>query len=350
MADNVELDAGSGGATIATDDVGGVQYQVVKLAVGADGAASLVANANPIPVSDAGGSVTVDNGGTFAVQVDGSALTALQLIDDPVATLGTTTYTETTSKGMIVAAVRRDADTTLVDTTNELGPLQMDANGRLKVEAFSGETLPVSLASVPSHAVTNAGTFAVQVDGNALTALQLIDDSVFADDAAFTIGTSKVSMAGFTADEASTDSLDEGDAGAARITLDRKLISTPYAHAAAGGATPFYNLDCDETEDAIKASAGKLYALGAINRSTGVRYLKLYNATTANVTVGTTTPVLVIPLPTMADTNGAGVTLPIPSCGIQFDTAITIAATTGLADNDTGAPGANDVIAFGAYL
>jgi hypothetical protein len=29
--------------------------------------------------------------------------------------------------------------------------------------------------------------------------------------------------------------------------------------------------------------------------------------------------------------------------GIVFDTAITWAATTGLADNDTGAPAANDV-------
>jgi hypothetical protein len=46
-----------------------------------------------------------------------------------------------------MGAVRRDADTTLVNTTNEFGPLQMDANGRLKVEAFSGETLPVSLTS-----------------------------------------------------------------------------------------------------------------------------------------------------------------------------------------------------------
>ena len=120
----------------------------------------------------------VTNAGTFAVQVDGAALTALQLLDDVIATLGTTTYTETATKGTIISAVRRDADTTLVDTTNEVGPLQMDANGRLKVEAFSGETLPVSLASVPSHAVTNAGTFAVQVDGSALTALQLIDDSI----------------------------------------------------------------------------------------------------------------------------------------------------------------------------
>ncbi len=72
---------------------------------------------------------------------------AVELLDDTVATLGTTTYTETTTKGLTIGAVRRDADTTLVNTTNEIGPLQMDANGRLKVEAFSGETLPVSLAS-----------------------------------------------------------------------------------------------------------------------------------------------------------------------------------------------------------
>jgi hypothetical protein len=30
--------------------------------------------------------------------------------------------------------------------------------------------------------------------------------------------------------------------------------------------------------------------------------------------------------------------------GIGFGTAITVAATTGVADNDTGAPAANDVI------
>ena len=54
-----------------------------------------------VGINDSGNSITVDNGGTFAVQVDGSALTALQLIDDTVATLGTTTYTETTTKGRL---------------------------------------------------------------------------------------------------------------------------------------------------------------------------------------------------------------------------------------------------------
>jgi hypothetical protein len=49
MADNVAITAGAG-TTIATDDVGTVHYQVVKLAVGADGAASLISSSAPLPV------------------------------------------------------------------------------------------------------------------------------------------------------------------------------------------------------------------------------------------------------------------------------------------------------------
>ncbi len=39
MADGVTINPGSGGAKIATDDVGGEHYQRVKLAIGADGVA-----------------------------------------------------------------------------------------------------------------------------------------------------------------------------------------------------------------------------------------------------------------------------------------------------------------------
>lgn len=101
--------------------------------------------------------------------------TALQLIDDTVVTMGTDTYTEATSKGLNITAVRRDADTTLVGTTNEFGPLQMDANGRLKVEVFSGETLPVSLTSTTitgTVAVTQSGTWdevGINDSGNSIT-------------------------------------------------------------------------------------------------------------------------------------------------------------------------------------
>lgn len=141
-------------------------YTQIRDAAGNERGANVNASNELLVAVSAIPSHAVTNAGTFAVQVDGNALTALQLIDDPVVTLGTSTYTETTSKGMTIGAVRRDADTTLVDTTNEFGPLQMDANGRLKVEVFDGGD---------SHTVDNAGTFAVQ-DATAQASLSVIDD------------------------------------------------------------------------------------------------------------------------------------------------------------------------------
>jgi hypothetical protein len=50
MADNVAITAGSG-TSIATDDIAGVQYQRVKVTYGADGSATDVSTASPLPVS-----------------------------------------------------------------------------------------------------------------------------------------------------------------------------------------------------------------------------------------------------------------------------------------------------------
>jgi len=74
--------------------------------------------------------------------------------------------------------------------------------------------------------VKNSGTFAVQIDGAALTALQLLDNTVLADDAAFTAGSDGVSMAGFVFDDTTPDSVDEGDAGAARMSANRNIYMT----------------------------------------------------------------------------------------------------------------------------
>jgi hypothetical protein len=164
-----------------------------------------------------------------------------------------------------------------------------------------------------------------------------------ADDAAFTPATTRVMVAGYFADETATDSVDEGDMGAARITLDRKQIITQYAHAA-GGHSAFKSLDLDETEEEVKASAGCLFWIHCMNMSASVRYLKIYANTAAGTTVGTTTPVLTFPIPTLATTNGSGFVLHFGDVGLQLATGITVAATTGLADNDTGAPGAGEVV------
>ena len=110
-----------------------------------------------------------------------------------------------------------------------------------------------------------------------------------------------------------------------------------------GGTTLYKNIDVDESEDQVKGTAGQVYWIHAMNLSASVLFLKIYNATAASVIVGTTVPDLTFPIPTQGDTNGAGFTLSIPN-GIAFGTAITVAATTGIADNDSGAPGANTVV------
>lgn len=88
--------------------------------------------------SDSTGVLTVDNGGTFIVQEDGDALTALQLIDDIVAVLGTATYSEGTTSGAVIGAVRNDTLAALADTDNEIAPLQVDATGALYVNIAAG--------------------------------------------------------------------------------------------------------------------------------------------------------------------------------------------------------------------
>ena len=67
MADNINVDPGTTAAAVPvyTDEVGGAHVQVIKLATGGDGVATFISAANPVPISDAGGSITVD--GTVAV-------------------------------------------------------------------------------------------------------------------------------------------------------------------------------------------------------------------------------------------------------------------------------------------
>lgn len=87
----------------------------------------------------------------------------------------------------------------------------------------------------------------------------------------------------------------------------------------------------------VKASAGQLYGWYVFNTNASVRYVKLYNKATTP-TVGTDTPVMTIPVP-----SGGGANVEFAN-GITFATGIGFGMTTGVADNDTGAVAANDLI------
>lgn len=78
--------------------------------------------------------------------------------------------------------------------------------------------------------IANDSTGVVSVDdgGGSLT----VDGTVavsnlsgtIADDSAFTVGSDEVAVMGALADETATDSVDEGDVGAVRMSLDRRLL------------------------------------------------------------------------------------------------------------------------------
>lgn len=211
----------------------------------------------------------VTNAGTFAVQATMAAgATTIAKAEDAQHSSG--------DVGVPALTVRQDTAAALGGTDADYQPLITDSSGRLHVNV--GNTVTVG-----SHAVTNAGTFATQVDGAALTALQLIDNPVLVDDAAFTPATSSVMMAGFQADETAADSVNEGDAGAARMSLDRKVYviahdetSTIYQNGTA--RTPaFASIDV--------ASSGDNTLLAAQGSGNIIRVHQLVLVASAAVTV-----------------------------------------------------------------
>jgi hypothetical protein len=107
--------------------------------------------------------------------------------------------------------------------------------------------------------------------------------------------------------------------------------------ASGGGLSTYRNLDVGTSGANVKSSAGRVYGYYFANRATAWRYLKLYDKATAPV-VGTDTPKMTLPLPP----ESAG-HVPFPQ-GVEFANGIGVGATTGLADTDTGAPTANDVV------
>jgi hypothetical protein len=87
----------------------------------------------------------------------------------------------------------------------------------------------------------------------------------------------------------------------------------------------------------VKGSAGQVYGWYLYNANAAVRYLKIYNKASAP-TVGTDTPIMTIPIP-----PGSAANVEYTN-GVAFGTGIAIAITTGVADSDTGAVAANEII------
>jgi hypothetical protein len=295
-------------------------------------------NGGNLSIDDGGNSITVDNGGTFAVQSTIAAgATNIAKAEDvasadadvgvpamavrkgtPANTSGTDGDYEmlqmsagrlwtsstidaalpagTNAIGKLAANDGVDIGDVTVNNTvtvdSELTTKDFDSGAGTETVAVSGIIVPASGGSATitgdaangldvdvtrvsgtvtiAGAVTNAGTFATQ------------ESQLVADDAAFTVGTTKVFPQGYLADETATDSVDEGDIGAARMTLDRKMIVTVEPHTA-GGWDTFMATSADgstaltATAQASRRPPGRLGGWYIYNPNATVAYVIIYN-------------------------------------------------------------------------
>lgn len=203
------------------------------------------------------GTLAVSNAGTFAVQAAQSGTWTVQ----PGNTANTTAWK--------------------VDGSAVTQPI----SGTVTANAGSG-TLAVSVASVPSHPVTNAGTFAVQISGE----------------------------------------------------------DTPVATATTTNAATTYFLTsaASTNSTSVKGSAGNLYAIHITNTTTTNYFLRLYNASSAPTCSSATGFIESIPA-LGASANGGvnGRTNGVPQA---FSTGIAFCLTGGGASTD------NTNAATGVYL
>ena len=153
-------------------------------------------------IVDAGGEAVTVTGGKLdvnaSVDTTGLATSAKQdtiigHVDGIETLIGTTNSSLSTIAGAVSGTEMQVDVLTMPTTTVQATNLDIrdltSASDSVEVKQATGTNLHAVIDSgtittitnavtVSSHNVTNAGTFAVQVDGSALTSLQLIDDSV----------------------------------------------------------------------------------------------------------------------------------------------------------------------------
>ena len=81
----------------------------------------------------------------------------------------------------------------------------------------------VNAVTNPIFVELSDGSSSVSITGGSLD-VNVTNTFAIADDSVFTVATTQVIPSGYFADETAPDSVDEGDIGAARMTLDRKQL------------------------------------------------------------------------------------------------------------------------------
>jgi hypothetical protein len=384
MSDNVTLNAGTGGATLAADEIAAVHHQLVKLEYGDDGSATQVSDTNPLPIDDAGGSITVDGtvavsavSGTVAVSAaslplpSGAATAAKQ---PALGTAGTASSDVLTVQGIAsMTALKVDGSAVTQPVSIAASVAVTDNNSTLSIDDGAGSiTVDGTVAVSGSVAVTdNGGNLSIDDGGNSITVDSAQLPAALAANGGLKIegvaggvvvpvadGGGSLTVDGTVTVQDGGGSVSIDDNGGSltvdgtvavsgtvavtdnsgSLTVDGSVSLTPTT---SGGHSISRTISAASTNATnVKGSAGQLYGYIVSNVNAAARYLKFYNKATAP-TIGTDTPVLTVCIPG----NTAGVTGHVEFAnGIAFSAGIGFGLTTGVADSDTGAVAANEQV------
>lgn len=404
-----KANVGDGTEVIATDEIGGVHFPRTKLVIGADGSNDGdVSASNPMPVEGTVelGATSLAALENVTATVTGSATeTTLALVRGDLDLIESYFKAEDSAavsgdKGLVMLGQRAAADTVTTDADGDYTVLKLDEEGRLKVASkpasysattgtitANGQTVFVNCERFSNLMIHCTGTFStvnVTFEGS-LNSTNGTDGNWFGVQAvrsnANTIETTtgNLSAAPAYAWELSVNALKYFRVRATAFTSGTQTwtyvpgtyATEPIPAAQISGTQPVsgsvtvsgsltsagtttntpatptadnYNSAASTNARVIKASAGTLYSIKASNANAAVRYLKLYNTATSP-TVGTTVPVLMIPIPAtgLADVE-------FGALGHRFGTGISMALVTGAADSDTTAVAANDIKVVTSYV
>jgi hypothetical protein len=161
VADNTVLNSGSGGDTIATDDIGGVKYQRVKLSCGADGSATDVPVGGGTEATALRVTVASDSTGLLPVSISSGGITGRA--EDDAHSSG--------HEGVVILAVRRDTAAVGSDTDGDYSTVNVDSAGRVYVNSAGTAAHDAAIAGNP----VRIGGRAVSADVTAVTAGDAVD-------------------------------------------------------------------------------------------------------------------------------------------------------------------------------
>lgn len=349
MADNIELDAGSGGAICATDDCGAAGHtQIVKLAYSGDGVATpILADAKGLEVQQA---TAADLNCTEASAA--SIKTAVEALDNAVDgnylnVNVNCAGTDIPAGGGVEAAALR-----VTIATDSTGVLSVDDNGgSLTVDG----TVAVTNAGITTIAGAVSGT-EMQVDvvaalpagTNAIGKLAANSGVDIGDVDILSIAAGDNNIGNVDIASIAAGDNNIGNVDVLTIAAGANLIGdVAIGNRASGGATPYSYISDGTDFVSVTDGATTLYAVSCTSTDATVVYIKVYDKATApDPSADAASIKLRFAVPSLA--TGAGFVWSVPQ-GMDFPTGLGFALVTGAADTDETAVSANEVMVNMVY-